>query len=191
MGLPLIVLGDKTSHGGTVIEGSMTTTIDGKPVARVGDKVSCPIPGHGTCVIVSGDMTWIIDGQAVARHGDMTACGASLISSQIRVIDYGSGGYPSSANTKSTQAAVAASAAAGAGASETTEETLSFDHRFQLFDELTGVPLAKQRYKLYGPNELIEGVTDDEGFTQVISTGDKAKNVHIEIIGEGWPKETL
>ncbi|MGQ5523135.1 PAAR domain-containing protein [Chitinimonas sp. PSY-7] len=88
MGKPYILLGDPTSHGGTVLEGSMTTTINGKPVARVGDKVSCPIPGHGTCVIVSGDFTHLIDGKPLARHGDTTACGASLIATQFQVLDH-------------------------------------------------------------------------------------------------------
>jgi uncharacterized Zn-binding protein involved in type VI secretion len=37
-----IVLGDRTSHGGTVISADPAWTIDEQPVARVGDKVSCP-----------------------------------------------------------------------------------------------------------------------------------------------------
>lgn len=88
MGKPYILLGDSTSHGGKVLEGSPTTTINGKPVARVGDKVSCPIKGHGVCPIVSGDPTCLIDDKPLARHGDTTACGASLIASQSSVLDH-------------------------------------------------------------------------------------------------------
>lgn len=80
---PLIVIGDATSHGGTVIGGASTTDTQGKRIARVGDKVTCPKKGHGgTTVIVTGDPTVLIDGSPAARHGDMTACGASLIASQ-------------------------------------------------------------------------------------------------------------
>lgn len=83
MGRPFIVLGDKTDHGGEVIEASGVTDTHGKRLARVGDKVSCPKRGHGgTTEIVSGDPTMVIDGKAAARHGDKTACGATLISSQ-------------------------------------------------------------------------------------------------------------
>jgi uncharacterized Zn-binding protein involved in type VI secretion len=82
MGRPFIVLGDKTDHGGEVIEASGVTDTHGKRLARVGDKVSCPKKGHGTTAIVSGDLTMVVDGQAVARHGDKTSCGATLISSQ-------------------------------------------------------------------------------------------------------------
>ena len=87
MSKPLIRLGDKTSHGGVVIEASGQTDIGNGKVARVGDKVSCPIKGHGTCPIVTGDFTLIIDGQAVARAGDKTACGAVLIPTQQSTLD--------------------------------------------------------------------------------------------------------
>jgi uncharacterized Zn-binding protein involved in type VI secretion len=83
----LIVLGDKTSHGGTVVEASAETFVGNVGVARVGDMVSCPRQGHGTCAIVTGDPTMMIDGKPVARHGDKTACGAELISSQALTKD--------------------------------------------------------------------------------------------------------
>ena len=81
----IIVLGDTTSHGGTVISASGAggrMDIDGIPVACVGDMVACPIKGHGTNPIVQGASgpDAILDGKPVAREGDKTACGASLIS---------------------------------------------------------------------------------------------------------------
>ena len=88
MSRPFILVGDKTDHGGVVIQGSPSSDVEGKAIARVGDKVSCPKKGHGgTTVIATGDPTCIIDGQAAARHGDKTACGATLISSQATSTD--------------------------------------------------------------------------------------------------------
>ena len=87
MGQPFIVLGDKTDHGGEVIEASAVTDTHGKRIARVGDKVSCPKRGHSTTVIATGDPTMVIDGQPAARHGDKTACGATLIASQAVTTD--------------------------------------------------------------------------------------------------------
>lgn len=85
---PFIVLGDKTSHGGTVIEGAPTTETGGVRIARVGDRVTCPKRGHGgTTVIATGDPTCLIDGQPAARDGDRTACGATLIASQSVTTD--------------------------------------------------------------------------------------------------------
>lgn len=84
---PVIRLGDKTSHGGSVLEASTLTDSGGIGVARVGDKVSCPLPGHGTGTIASGDASWIVDGKPVARNGDKTSCGAVLIASQQATTD--------------------------------------------------------------------------------------------------------
>jgi uncharacterized Zn-binding protein involved in type VI secretion len=81
---PFIVIGDSTSHGGTVVGGAATTDTHGKRIARIGDKVTCPRKGHGgETVVASGDPTVIIDGSPAARHGDLTACGATLISKQF------------------------------------------------------------------------------------------------------------
>jgi uncharacterized Zn-binding protein involved in type VI secretion len=82
---PLIRLGDKTSHGGTVVEASPHSDISGVGIARVGDKVSCPI--HGPNSIANGDTTLIIDGKPAARHGDKTGCGSTLIAGQRTTID--------------------------------------------------------------------------------------------------------
>jgi len=85
---PLIVVGDKTDHGGTVIQGSSASDAAGKAIARVGDQVTCPKKGHGgTTVIASGDPSFMLDGQPAARHGDKTACGATLLSSQVLSAD--------------------------------------------------------------------------------------------------------
>ncbi|MEO7055527.1 MAG: PAAR domain-containing protein [Caldimonas sp.] len=88
MSRPFILVGDKTDHGGTVIQGSTVSDVGGIAIARVGDKVTCPQRGHrGTTTIATGDPTCIIDGQPAARHGDKTACGATLISSQATSTD--------------------------------------------------------------------------------------------------------
>ena len=54
----VIRLGDPTTHGGTVVSASSTTIINGIRVARLGDQVTCPIPGHGTVVIVETFAPW-------------------------------------------------------------------------------------------------------------------------------------
>jgi uncharacterized Zn-binding protein involved in type VI secretion len=83
---PLIVLGDRTSHGGSVIEASTLSDCDGKGIARVGDMTVCP--RHGRSPIVSGDTTFIVDGKAAARHGDKAGCGATLIAGQQATVDH-------------------------------------------------------------------------------------------------------
>ena len=49
----IVLLGDKSDHGGTVISASSTVIAEGKQVARKGDLHTCPIPGHGITPIVT------------------------------------------------------------------------------------------------------------------------------------------
>jgi len=78
----VIRLGDATSHGGKVESVSAAYfTVDGIPVACVGDACSCPIKGHDKCTIAEGDPSHVINGVAVAYDGHKTTCGASLIAS--------------------------------------------------------------------------------------------------------------
>lgn len=76
----IIRLGDPTNHGGKVESVAASYfTVAGKPVARVGDICSCPLPGHTICIIVEGDPHHKIDGIPVAYEGHKTSCGAALI----------------------------------------------------------------------------------------------------------------
>lgn len=59
-----ICVGDKTSHGGSVLTGSSQIIIDGKSVARKSDLVSCPT--HGINSISEGDEKHCDNGLAVA-----------------------------------------------------------------------------------------------------------------------------
>ena len=49
----IILVGDPTSHGGVVLTGSAIASVAGKPIARLGDQVSCP--KHGVNAIVEGE----------------------------------------------------------------------------------------------------------------------------------------
>ncbi len=92
MGKPYIVIGDKTSHGGTVISADFTYCINGKATARVGDQVVCP-RCKGVFPITEGDPGSVDgSGKSYARLGDKTACGASLVSSQGLTVYKGHGG---------------------------------------------------------------------------------------------------
>jgi uncharacterized Zn-binding protein involved in type VI secretion len=79
-GRPIIRIGDKTDHGGTVLAASSGTVVMGKPAALQGDMTHCP-----KC---KGDFSIQPDGAGARHQGkpyayedDVTACGAKLISS--------------------------------------------------------------------------------------------------------------
>ena len=73
----IIRLGDPTSHGGKVISGHDGYQVQGKAIARVGDRCTCPQAGHGgTCTIVEGHASHLVGGVAAAFDGCATSCGA-------------------------------------------------------------------------------------------------------------------
>lgn len=164
------VVGDATSSGGQVITGSPFTDIDGKPVARVNDKATCPTH-KGTFPIIDGDPTTIIDGEAVALHGSSLACGCKVLAvQQVRVFlaAGGGGGIASGASGGATAGASRAVAAVGAMAGVLA--TPAFDEQLQ-FAGPTGAPLSNLGYRLHlADGTTVEGVTDAEGRTERIAT---------------------
>lgn len=80
-GKAVILQGDGTSHGGTVLQGSANMQFKGINVALVGHLVSCP-KCKGVFPIVEGTDSARVGGGQVALEGMKTACGAALIASQ-------------------------------------------------------------------------------------------------------------
>jgi uncharacterized Zn-binding protein involved in type VI secretion len=79
-----IRLGDATDHRGKVESASTTMSYDGIPLARKGDRVSCPLhPQVQPNVIEEGDETTSDEGIPLARAGHRGTCGCQLISSLI------------------------------------------------------------------------------------------------------------
>ena len=105
----MICVGDTTTHGGRVLEGSATATIDGKPIAGVGHKVLCPQCKGVFSILPDAGRPYPhqVAGRDTAVEGMKTACGATLIASQssASLDDVGAG-------EATTGGAVAAAAAA-------------------------------------------------------------------------------
>jgi uncharacterized Zn-binding protein involved in type VI secretion len=181
----IIRLGDKTSHGGTVLEGSPTDICMGKPIAYMGHKVQCP-KCKGIFPIVEGALTTAFYGKGVALAGMKTSCGAVLIASQFTdIVEYGSGASPASGKARSSSAAIAASSAlrgkdvpSGPGEAGTTQ----FDDRFILVDETTGEPLAFTEYAVRRASGQVEhGTTDSQGHTHLLSATANAEVIDIYV----------
>jgi uncharacterized Zn-binding protein involved in type VI secretion len=102
MARAFVTLGDRTTHGGTVITADYTFDIHGKYVARAGDLTVCP-RCKGTFAITSGADDMVSMGPGTARHGDKTACGAQLLATTQAVATWSSA---SSAGIAGTEAPV-------------------------------------------------------------------------------------
>lgn len=162
----VIRLGDPTDHGGFVTGAAPTTTFFGKPVARLGDPVSCPQQGHTGCVIVEGDPSWIIDGKATALEGHKVSCGATLISTLGEVgRSYEASGAASVGGTARAVVLVATAAAAAL-------ENEIIEHWYTLEDE-SGHPVEGYRYDLYQNKERVTHKGSfNSGKTNAIQGGD-------------------
>jgi len=74
----IVLSGDCIDHGGYVVASYTSMTVNGKPVARIGDKVICY--KHGKTKIVESSRTELtVSKKPVARIGDKTKCGAKLL----------------------------------------------------------------------------------------------------------------
>jgi uncharacterized Zn-binding protein involved in type VI secretion len=102
-----VCVGDETSCGGRVATGSPSTDIDGRLVARVGDRISC----RYNCVITTGSPTDMIDGAQMAIHGSQTSRRCVCISKHNNHSGVSSGGGSTSGAGPLAQAADAAIAA--------------------------------------------------------------------------------
>ena len=73
---PVVLVGHKHNcpiHGsGTVVSGASSAEVNGRAIARVGDRISCG------AVIVTGSPGTSVEGQPVAREGDLTSHGGKL-----------------------------------------------------------------------------------------------------------------
>lgn len=184
MGKPFIVLGDKTSHGGTVIQASTFTDTHNKGIARMGDMVTCPAC-KGAYPISEGDASVIVDGAAAAYHGCKTACGATLIASQSVSTTNPSGGGsgPSAENAGNDEAGSSNASAdptptqqggsigqglkAGYEDEPIDEQGQHFRGRFQVVNENDGQPVSGQAVRLRSTGgQYLNGATDAAGYTQ-------------------------
>lgn len=77
----VVRLNDRLNSGGRVISASSTTIVDGQPVALLGDKVICPLDGHGENYIIEACLQWISDNKPVAVDRCACLCGCYVISS--------------------------------------------------------------------------------------------------------------
>ncbi|WP_211455441.1 PAAR domain-containing protein [Collimonas antrihumi] len=158
----IIRQGDPTSHGGTVIEGHATTTIDGKAIAGLGHMTYCP-ECKGTFPIIDGVASDTIDGMPTAVEGMKTGCGAYLIATQnTDTIDVDPGYGRGSLSGGLSSLANAGSSASSAGH--------DYDEQIK-FIRGSGVALAGMAYTLtLDDGSKVVGITDAEGKTDRVMT---------------------
>lgn len=184
----IIRQGDPTSHGGHVLEGSLTDLCFAKPIAFMGHKTYCP-KCKGTFPIVEGAGTVTFYGHGVALAGMKTACGAALIATQFSdVVEYGL--VPPRADTlKYAQVTPPApfdeeTTLLAQNREVVRDEVIAespYDLIFRAHDYDTGQALAHARYRItLDDGRILIGVTDASGTTERVYSH-HPQNATIEI----------
>ena len=181
----IIRLGDSTTHGGIVLEGSPVDICMGKPIAFIGHEVQCP-KCKGTFPIVEGAPVTTFYGKGVALAGMHTACGAVLIASQFTdTVEYGGGASAEDRAAKSSRplidrSSTTASVDAASTKTKTTEH--QFNDKFILQDAETGEPIAHAEYAIRRESGEIEhGTSDADGHTHLLSATASAELIEIYV----------
>jgi len=83
MGRPCVRIGDRNSAGGVAVQGHMNVTVNGRPAAKQGSRVTphpcCGAPGcniHCSAIAAfPGSFSVTMNGIPVLRIGDIDTCG--------------------------------------------------------------------------------------------------------------------
>lgn len=146
--------GDTTDHGGTVLKCSPDHKVDGVPIARLGDMVSCPKCRGVFPIVKISPRGMSMDGKWPAFADDKTACGASLIASQTVA-------------TAQLDSGIRDRTGPLVNHEKASDAPGPYRGRFQVFDESTGQPIANHPYTLHAADgTVIAGNTDASGYTQ-------------------------
>lgn len=174
----LIVLGDKTDHGGTVISAATVASTGGKPIARLGDMVECP-RCRGKFAIVQGNPAMTFDGAPAAFDGCAVACGARLIASQPAMTTTPPGRH----EDMRPRRYFSFDEGFEAGAVLVASQPLL--GRFQLLNEFDDHPISGKRVRVRtSSGEAIEAVTDSQGYTPWVAR-DVAETLAFELVDDG------
>ncbi|MEO3357225.1 PAAR domain-containing protein [Acinetobacter haemolyticus] len=183
MATPYIVIGCPTTGGGKVISGNSSFLIEGKAIACVGDKATCP--KHQTVsTIISGDPYMQVFGKAAARVNDSLSCGCKLLPMQQLVVQDNGGGSSGGSGNSQTNATPQQDTFLA------NKET--YKAQFEFLDQSGNKPLEYFYYVLTLPNgEQIEGITDKQGKTQIAEIGFKPEDVKVETFDLSQPLPPL
>jgi uncharacterized Zn-binding protein involved in type VI secretion len=157
-----IVKGDRTSHGGHVVECTSHRSIDGLLVARVGDPVWCPRCNRMTKIATSRFPQVKDNGVPSAFDLDVTDCGAQLYSRHNNHAGYGS---------PDAVASTAATARTAAKTPRSRGDAGNVQEHFVLRRDGSDEGLAGTKYTLStADGRVIDGETDEQGRTGVVWT---------------------
>jgi hypothetical protein len=137
--------------------GSLLSVVNGRAIARKGDKIACPY----SCIIIDGNMTEIIDGAPMALHGAATSHGCTCLSQN--------NDFHGDGKTAAQVADVPAAADFGLAYIPAVAHLLNEDQwvEFRLVNG-QDEPIPDQPFELTDPaGKKISGTLDSQGYAKV------------------------
>ncbi|MCF0265890.1 PAAR domain-containing protein [Acinetobacter guillouiae] len=170
-----------TNHGGIIQATQQRTSQMGNLFLRAGDGHFCPKCKCWSEIVKSHDHI-IMDGKAVAYVDDLLTCGAKILPKQDHVVGTSQGSlYIRSSGSKEPLQ------------NSFVDKVIStnFGLQYQLLDETTNEPITELPYRIIrASGEVIEGITDAEGKTQAIASGNEEEQVQFIIPVLSEPMES-
>ena len=163
--------GCTTTHGGVVKATQFTATHHGKPMLKTGDGFQCPkCETWSTIMQGSGLLSW--HGAKVALGGDKFTCGAELVAQQ------------SPATVAKGNISTSVSPSTDEASTPISSKSFDFDDVYQLLTE-SGEPIRHTKYKIIRADGTEEtGITDENGHTMLIPTGNKSEVLSVQITND-------
>ncbi|MBU9230283.1 PAAR domain-containing protein [Burkholderia multivorans] len=171
-----IRIGDKTTSGGTVLQGKDSFKYHDKAVAYAGAQVYCPVcQTVGRIENVPPYRTMLLNGEQIALSDDLCICKCSPSPRLLASQNTGSMSFSGHAIMKREPGL-------GNGLPSTATESMRFNDRFKLYDQETHDLLVNKEYAILRSNGTIEyGVTDHEGCTHLLSSTAESETIHLYI----------
>ena len=182
----LIKHGDTTTTRGVVIAVASRMFDKGRRLALNGEEATC-----GTCkgaFEIVGTATHVRDrGRALVQHGDqvMCPCGKNRVmaDSNMHYHNEGSAARPLATPVGSAAAIGAAVGAIGFAPSTDLSGPQTHALSFRFTDSATGAPLAGQPVLITADGQSIHHVTDAQGCTALVYTGNAPRRVECVVLG--------
>ncbi|KKO10102.1 hypothetical protein LCGC14_0026340 [marine sediment metagenome] len=144
-----------------VVEGANSSTLDGMPVSRVGDKCSCG------ATITSGLGWFLIEGQPAAIDGSTTSCGGKVIASSSSKTGVPTGSERSSLSNLNSII------------------KNKYNEKIKLLDP-RGIPFSYQKYAIVRQDGTKEyGQTNGEGVTHLVQGHDSPEKIKVLLVMKG------
>ncbi|ENV17008.1 PAAR domain-containing protein [Acinetobacter guillouiae] len=170
-----------TNHGGIIQATQQRTSQMGNLFLCAGDGHFCPKCKCWSTIQPSHNHI-IMDGKPVAYVDDLLSCGAKILPKQDHVVGTSQGSlYIRSSGSKEPLQ------------NSFIDKVIStnFGLQHQLLNETTNEPITELPYRIIrASGEVIEGITDAEGKTQAIDSGNEEEQVQFIIPVLSEPMES-